>query len=318
MNRFNGHIGHVGDIESPWGNAGGVVKSIEDVEAMSKTGVGWIEAGSFTPEARRGGEWDDSSQTFAYTKPWDYNSETGEMHNALKLPNAGWLAVVQDIPEMVKVAHAHDKPLIVNVAPTGNDYLEETLMMVYGAYAAGADAVLLNIGCPSIEDEEGNVRKLLGNDPAAFYKFTRDLSDRGLPEKIMLRASPQGSLYRARAFLSAVRSSELFSAVFHTNSWPVEMPINSDGEPLLDVPTERVGKSGPAMAEQGANETRWAGIVLRGSGIDVVSSSGISNAEELYRRLNWAVAGSGSTLYFTAENSAKEVTDRMLTDLAAI
>lgn len=44
MKEFNELIGGLENVESPWGNAGGVVKTIEDVERMARTGVGWIEA----------------------------------------------------------------------------------------------------------------------------------------------------------------------------------------------------------------------------------------------------------------------------------
>jgi dihydroorotate dehydrogenase len=52
MVSFSGHIGHLEGIEQPWGNAGGVVKTPEDVERMAKTEVGWIEGGSYTMERR--------------------------------------------------------------------------------------------------------------------------------------------------------------------------------------------------------------------------------------------------------------------------
>ncbi len=54
MAEANYRIGHLDNLESPWGNAGGVIKTVEDVAHMAATGVGWIEAGSYTLEARKG------------------------------------------------------------------------------------------------------------------------------------------------------------------------------------------------------------------------------------------------------------------------
>jgi len=39
---FDGRIGHLEGIESPFSNAGGVVKTVEDVAVMALTGVGYI------------------------------------------------------------------------------------------------------------------------------------------------------------------------------------------------------------------------------------------------------------------------------------
>ncbi|MDZ7786120.1 MAG: hypothetical protein U5L95_03300 [Candidatus Saccharibacteria bacterium] len=43
---FKGEIGHLEGFESPFANAGGVVKTMHDVEIMANTGVAYIEDGS--------------------------------------------------------------------------------------------------------------------------------------------------------------------------------------------------------------------------------------------------------------------------------
>jgi hypothetical protein len=40
MSEVNCRIGHLDHLETPWGNAGGVVKKPEDVAKMARTGGG--------------------------------------------------------------------------------------------------------------------------------------------------------------------------------------------------------------------------------------------------------------------------------------
>lgn len=316
MNRFNGHIGHVGDIESPWGNAGGVVKSIEDVEAMSKTGVGWIEAGSYTLEPRLGNGWDEHAQA-RILKDWDYSN--GLMHNSLGMPNSGMDVVEAEIPEMAEIAHAHQKPLIVNIAPVSDNPSEESLELIRRSYAAGADGVILNAGCPNVKNEDGTTHEILSKSPAELFRVLGNLGKAGLPMPIWIRTSPLGSLSMTRAVFSGIRSSGVVSAVLHTNTWPVEMPIGADGSPILEVPMKQVGRSGPEIADAAADETRWASIVLRSSGVDLISSSGIMNARELDRRMKLgSVAGASTTFYYASENGWRDDTNKLLSDLAAV
>src|SRR5579885_3518334 len=114
MSEFSGRIGHLEDIQSPWGNAGGVVKTVEDVERMAKTGVGWIEAGSYTLEPRPGNG--PNGERVYY-----HNPETGETFNSLGMPNKGMDVVETEIPEMAHIARTHNKKLVVNVAPVSAD-----------------------------------------------------------------------------------------------------------------------------------------------------------------------------------------------------
>lgn len=311
---FNGELGHVGEIESPWGNAGGVVKTLEDVEQMAHTGVGWIEAGSYTLEPRLGNAWNPETEQFDRTVYY-HNPETGETYNSLGMPNKGMDEVEAEIPEMVRIADAHNKKLLVNVAPVSDEPVEESIELVRRAYEAGAHGVVLNAGCPNVLTADGGRHELLSRSPQSFFSVIGGLAIVQTP--IMVRISPQESRANAKRILMAATTYEHVSAVFDPNTWPGHKPVDGEGNPILDVPGGMGGKSGPAMDHEAAEETAWA-VGLVGDSVDIISSSSIMNAKTLQRRLDLgAVAGAGTTFFYESRNGWKEDVDRMLQDLAA-
>lgn len=309
MTEFAGKIGHLTDVESPWGNAGGVVKTIEDVEKIALTGVGWIEAGSYTLEPRMGNS--PNGERVYY-----HDTETGLTYNSLGMPNKGLDSVEKEIPEMVRLAEAHHKKLVVNVAPVSEHPAEEAQELVARAYAAGAPAVLLNAGCPNVVTEDGGRHEVLSHDAAAFSLVLRGLrrvAERYSP--LFVRISPQNDLYAAGEIAWAIRQSQCVSAVFDPNTWGGSRPPSE--KPQLEVPGGVGGKSGPGMAQEARSQTRWISRFLRSIGVDTVSSSSIMNASELKQRLQWegAVAGAGTTFFYESADWQYDV-DKLLTELA--
>lgn len=312
---FEGRIGHLEGIESPWGNAGGVVKTYEDVERMAKTGVGWIEAGSYTLEPRVGNSPNGENVYW-------HDENEGATYNSLGMPNKGMDVVEQEIPEMAKVAHAHGKKLVVNVAPVRSmpTTVVEIRELVARTQSAGADAVLINAGCPNVETEDGGRHELLSRDPYSLGLILTELGHMGLSQNspIFLRTSPLETEDQTRAVASSVILSLAVSAVFTPNTWPSYRPVFEDGRPRLEVSGGLGGKSGPYMAEPAHREQLRMVDALKGSGIDVVRSSGITNAEELYRALaSGAVAGAGTTFYYESSDWVRD-TDELLSDLAEL
>lgn len=314
---FNGYIGHLEDIESPWGNAGGVVKTVDDVEVMARTGVGWIEAGSYTLEPRIGNSPNGE-------KVYYHNPGTGETFNSLGMPNKGMDSVEQEIPEMARIAHAHNKKLVVNVAPVTSmpTTVVETGELVARAYYAGADAVLVNAGCPNVVTEDGGRHELLSRDPTALLMILAELGHLGITgghAPVFVRISPMESIEQMQLVTNSIKNSLAVSAVFTPNTWPGRKPVNIQGEPILEVPGGIGGKSGPAMAALAQTETARCASYLYGTGIDVVRSSGIVTAEELQFSLgHGAVAGAGTTFYYESRRGWAEDTDRLLSELTSL
>lgn len=310
-------VGHL-EVESPWGNAGGVVKSPDEVEIMAHTGVGWIEAGSYTLEPRDGNG--PNGETVYY-----YDDATGETFNSLGMPNKGMDEVSRQIPNMAKTAHFFGKKLVVNVAPVSDEPANESCELVDRAYSYGADAVLLNAGCPNVIKEDGGHHEILSHNAKALGEVLVSLESVVQERKkpIFLRTSPVGNFPQARSILRSMKQN-VVSAIFTPNTWPGHVPTDEKGQNILEVPGGEGGKSGPAMADAAFKQTAWAlaAVKIGGRKTDVVSSSGVTTGRELARRLMLgAVAGAGTTLYY--ESAAKgytwhEATEKLLFELSEI
>lgn len=319
---FTGKLGHL-TIESPFANAGGVVKTVEDVKAMAQTGVGWIEAGSFTEEARVGNQYNPETNEFD-RRVYHYDETTGTTVNSLGMPNIGIFGdqsqetLIDQLPEMIYVAHQSNKPLVVNVAPVSSSPVEEAQELVAAVFAKGADAVLLNGGCPNVVTEDGERHQLLSRDPDTLKKVLNGLRPiTARYNQIFLRVSPLRHDVGVEDVAKAVRSGGTVAAVFTPNTWPGHRPQNQDGDDLLDVPGGVGGASGPAYANKALVETSLWVQQLRGSGIDTVLSSGVMDADTLRRGLYiGAVAACGTTFFYEPRRGWRQDVDKLLNDLA--
>lgn len=321
---FTGNIGHI-EIESPFGNAGGVVKSLEDVRQMAQTGVGWIEAGSYTVKSRLGNAWNQETKQFDKVV-YHHDPEAGVTYNSLGMPNKGMFDDLEsdtepaayEFGDMADWAHTYGKPFVANVAPVSEDPVEEVRELVIQAYEHGADAVLVNAGCPNVVKDDGDRHELLSRDPAALALVLAGL--KGITRnnaRIFLRVSPLRGLGLDRV-AQVVNESEVVSAVFTPNTWPGALPTKPDGTPVLDVPGGVGGASGPAYADKSLVEAEMWAHELRNSGIDVVRSSGISTGAELKRGLGrkGVVAGAGTTFFYTAETDWSKAVHYLLDEAA--
>lgn len=311
MREFDGRVGHLEGIESPWANAGGVVKTLDDVELMAHTGVGWIEAGSYTLEPRVGNS--PNGERVYY-----HNPETGETFNSLGMPNWGMDVVETELPEMAQIAHAHHKLLVVNVAPVSEDPATESVELVRRAQVAGADMVLLNAGCPNVVTDDGGRHELLSRSPEAFMEVMAALKKSGV-DTIAVRISPQENLRAVQEICDIIKYSNIVSVVFTPNTYPGPGPIDEAGNPIIEVKGNIAGKSGPAMLADARLQAYYAAVALKSSFTDVVSSGSITTGRELDVRLSLdAVAGAGTTFFYESQNGWKEDVDRLLSEFASL
>lgn len=313
MSEVNWQLGHLNHLGSPWGNAGGVVKSVEDVERMAKTGVGWIEAGSYCMEERFGNDRDKETGEFIIDPDtgnpivvYYHDPGTGESYNSLGMPGKGIDKVEQEIPEMIEIAHRHYKKLIVNVAPVSNDPTTESFELVTRAFEAKADGVILNGGCPNVWDEDGDIHEILSTNPAALARVLlglRPVVERFMP--IYLRLSPLPTYDQTKTVLRIVEASKAVSVVFIPNSFNQKIPFKN-GKKVLGIEGDTAGKTGPATAEDTYRQAVWAKEILRGSKVGIVRSGGIANweahgikaSEELRRTLSLGALAAGTTFYY--------------------
>ena len=139
MSEFNGRIGHLEGIESPWANAGGVAKTVDDVEHLAKTGIGWIEDGSQTLEGRLGNAYNpEHPELGPIRKVYHHDPKTGRTFNSFGMPGKNIDVWSGAIPEKVKIAESHGKKFVQNVAPVSDSPAAESEILVRTAYSKGA------------------------------------------------------------------------------------------------------------------------------------------------------------------------------------
>lgn len=315
---YSGRIGHLDGIESPMSNSGGCIKTLNDLYTMAMTGVGTIEDGSHVLGGPRLGLAWNPETGMTDKKVTHFDRETGVMTNALDMPGPGFDALEPEIPERVFVARLHKKHYILNVAPVSDDPLAELQELVSRGYEAGADAVLVNAGCPNVATADGGRHEILSYQPDVLRQVLFGLRKVTAKYKpIFLRLSPFEDGHQMLRVSQAVWMSKVVSAVYTPNTWRGHIPEDSEGHPILEVPGGVGGLSGPATAEAAAKQTQRLIGLLKGTGIDVVSSGGIMNAAELQKRLNLgAVAGAGTTFFYEAQNGWKAEVDKLLSELA--
>lgn len=295
------------EVDSPWGNAGGVAKQVEDVHALALTGTGWIEGGSWTLEPRHG---NGPNGELVYV----HDVESGQTLNALGMPNKGIDWLTRELPAMNR--ETRNKPLIVNVAPVSSDPVPETQELVVRTFEAGAHAVLLNTGCPNVPGKNGGRHEILSSNADALRLVLAGLRD--ITEKhkrIFIRTTPIENARQLGDIAKVIAESGVVSAVFAPNTWPVQPSDNSP----LEVPRGVGGKSGPITAREAiiqAGRMRYYLDSVGGKSIDVVISGGITSGKQLQESMaaTRAVAGAGTTFFYEAEERWTDAVHTLLED----
>ncbi len=78
-----------------------------------------------------------------------------------------------------------------------------------------------------------------------FRRLIFGLKRANLSKPIFVRISPQESLQDMHTTARIMRKSGIVSAVMIPNSWSVAMPLDDLSKPILNVPLEKIGQSGP-------------------------------------------------------------------------
>lgn len=322
MSETNWSVGRMEGLGSPWGNAGGVVKTLEQFQKMALTGVGWIESGSYTMEERFGNK---------KLEPINLNVEpitgepivyyhdpvTGETTNSIGMENPGRDKLVGMVPEMLKIAKRYGKEAVFNVAPVSENPVTEVYELVHSLVSVGARRIIINLGCPNVISEDGTAHSTLSHSPevvGAVLKGLQPLVEKYPDLDIYVRTSPDDDMIRLGQTRGQIIESGVVRADLVHNTWPLT------AEQLADTPLGVAGggRSGNS-AELVRQADRQLGMAIRqyrGTGIDVVMSTSIRNTERLKRVMKLgAVAGAGTTFYYEAPESWEETTQRLIMPL---
>jgi dihydroorotate dehydrogenase len=313
----------IGEIqfESPLMNAGGLLKTVADVEMMARTAVGAVLAGSFTLDGRVGNS--PGGETVYYH---DYKAQVS--YNSLGMPNAGAreLAASGELQQMVNIAHDLGKPFIFNFAPVSGDPVDEVITLggILSKYEIeGIDAIELNASCPNVITKDGGRHELLSHHPELLEEVLAELCDiaaNEVPLKALItRVSPFRDKTDAIA-LARVLERTGIDAVSAFNTFPGGRPLNQEGEPILQVrggvgvPDGTGGQSGLGMSAATEEQTQWlidARTEVEGA-FDIIGSNGIGSGETMKRRIDMGAVAVSATTLFWESASWGEAASRIL------
>lgn len=206
------------------GNAAGTVRTVEGVKKLLGSAVTRIKVGSMTRKPRSGNLPIPGGRTYYY------NNETMSTLNALGMPNVGIDEFEKLLPEMVSLAHAAGKELWVSVA---GEYPEEFSELAEICFAAGADGVELNLGCPNVHD--GGVSKPIFSYHPELVEEVLDLMTMrfyGQNRKISVKISPVPNDVLAK-LARVINSNVVVTEVTATNTLPNQEMKDGAGSPAL-------------------------------------------------------------------------------------
>ncbi|MCK9249010.1 MAG: tRNA-dihydrouridine synthase [Solirubrobacteraceae bacterium] len=275
-------------LEHPLLNAAGTAKSLDDVARLARSSVAAITVGSITREERAG----NAGEVYA--------SRPGCAVNALGMPNRGAAFYRDALPEMVAVAHAASKPLVVSVA--GFDPGEYGELAALAA-DAGADLVELNLGCPNVW-EDGSQHRIASFDPELVARSVGAAS--GLDVPVGAKLSPLGDPVLLAEVADALAGGPT-AFVVTSNTFPNGLVLRPDGRPAIDVGLG--GVSGAAMRPIALGQVAQLRARLPAT-VDVVGVGGVRSGADLDDLLSvGATAVAAATLFWDADEDPRAYAD---------
>lgn len=229
------------NFEHPVLNAAGTCKTPEEVRRLAKSPAAAVMVGSITLTARPGNTGD------VYWRGESYSL------NALGLPNRGMDYYRGVLPEMVRVAQDHAKPLLVSIAGHSSD---EYAALAEGVARAGIAAIEVNLGCPNVWEGNGQERIACFDLPytrtvclRVAERLALVTAETGHPVPFGVKISPisdPAGLAALAAVLVDVRTQAAeFAFVTASNTFPNALAVDGFGHPLVSVGFG--GLSGSAM-----------------------------------------------------------------------
>jgi dihydroorotate dehydrogenase len=308
------------ELESQIINGGGVVKNSIDARQMAQTGVGAVLGGSFTLDSKIGNS--PNGETVYYHDP-----VTGITYNSLGMPNMGIRELAKhELSEMIEITHDHGKPFILNFAPITEDPVTEIIemgMVLADSGIEGLDGLEINASCPNVVMEDGSRHELLSHHPEKMKSallVACDVSLEYLPvDLILVRISPFRSQDDVVSTVLTLKESGV-GAVVGFNTFPGGVPVDEQGNNILDVPGGAGGQSGAGMCSDAEEQTRWLAQAadFMGCSFDIVGSNGVHDAASMKKRIDLgASAVSLTTLFFESPNWSTAV-DNLLQEYSEI
>ena len=256
------------ELEHPVLNAAGTCKSVEDVAELARCAVAAITVGSITVAARAG----NGGAT--------YHSDDGYSLNALGLPNRGLGYYRARLPEMVRLAHAAGKPLVVSIAGFAVEEYAEAAATVA---AAGVDLLELNLACPNVWD--GGAQKRIacfdpGQTAAICAAVGEALTTTPVPYgvKISPFSDPAALAGLAEVLAKAAADGGGPRYVCTSNTFPNALAFDDAGRAVIGV--ELAGLAGPALRPVALGQIRQLRQLLPAT-IELVGAGGVTTGRDV-------------------------------------
>lgn len=248
------------DIFSPVMNAAcSVAKSIDDVRALSQTGVGIVLVGSITVAPREGN-----------LEPRWFEGD-GFALNSFGMPNGGLEFYELNLAEMVKIAQGADKKFALSVAGFNT---EEYVLLSKMANRSGVDFLELNFGCPNVS-VEGKQKPIVSFDPDSVKEIISAVrADVNIP--LFIKLSPYSNPAELAKIAEVINDCEGVVAVVTSNTFPNGY-VSVDGSSVLA--NGFGGVSGVAMKPIAVGQVRQFRAILKDS-ISVIGVGGIESRED--------------------------------------
>jgi dihydroorotate dehydrogenase (fumarate) len=261
----------------PVGNAAGECKSIEEVRILAKSAVSFIVVGSITMESRDG----NPGNTF--------NGDPIFTLNSLGLPNPGIEKIREIGPDMVRIAHAAGKPIIMSAAGLIPDEFGD---LACAAQEIGFDGVELNFGCPNVADKGKRKpiisyrHELVRGSLESVFAYNRSC----IPAHwfVSVKVSPMDP--ERMDEIALVLNGFSINAVVTMNTEPNCLDFNQDGTPVIDTPdkTGYAGSSGLSVLHKALGQVKQWRERLPDS-VAVWGVGGVQSGESVQKML-WAGA----------------------------
>jgi len=239
-------------------------KTIDDAKVLASSAAGAIVIGSISVKPRK----KNSGQNY-----WLHKEQFFSL-NSYGLPNGGIKYYKDALPEIVKIAHSHGKPLIANLVGFSNAEFGELISL---AEKSGADIAELNFGCPNVWDE--GYQKRIVSYHASLVKETLDFIKKQKPKiKISVKISPLPPDI-LREVAKVIAGSGIVQIITATNSYP-NAAITSGAKKATSNQDVLAGLAGRALKPISLGVVKQLRQLLPKQ-IDIIGCGGISSVNDV-------------------------------------
>ncbi|OGM30280.1 hypothetical protein A2801_01385 [Candidatus Woesebacteria bacterium RIFCSPHIGHO2_01_FULL_41_10] len=284
-------------------NASGFVKTLEEVRLLARSLSAAVVLGSITLAQREG-----NIGTTLWISPNGLFSL-----NSLGLPNPGAEYYKLNLPEMVKVVHGAGKPLFVSVAGFNS---REFSALTELSFEGGADAVILNFGCPNVWDT-GEQKRIVSFYPDLVYDaLTKVGLVVGSEVKVIVKVSPISDPYLLVQIAQVIGEFELVKAVVACNTFPNGFFL--DGvNPVITFGKGFGGVAGVAMKPIVMGQVKQWREALP-TRIQIVAAGGVNSAADVLDYLNPLVGAIAVKVGTGVHDQGIRIFDRLVTEYVGL